>query len=70
MTRTTWEWRDEGSGGPGHLQRISASGVYSRTQTTYRAYIDHVRDCLTCAVDSAQCSTAEGLWAAYRAATS
>lgn len=63
-------WRDEGSGGPGHMQRVAVNAVFSKTQKAYRAYIDHGRDCATCAVDSAQCATAEQLWSAYKDAIS
>ena len=69
MSTTQWQWRDS-SGGAGHLQRVATNAVFTRTQTAYRAYIDHASTCATCAVDSGQCVTAEELWSLYRATTS
>lgn len=69
MSTTEWQWRD-GSGGAGHFQRVASNAEFTRTQTAYRAYIDHASGCATCAVDSGQCPTAEQLWSAYRATTS
>jgi hypothetical protein len=69
VSTTEWQWRD-GSGGAGHLQRVASNAVFTRTQTAYRAYIDHAQGCATCAVDSGQCATAEELWLVYRATTS
>ncbi|MFF7763128.1 hypothetical protein [Streptomyces griseorubiginosus] len=66
MSRATWQWRDGSS--VGHMQRVVADGVYTRTQTAYRAYIDHGRACQTCAVDSENCAEAGDLWGAYREA--
>lgn len=59
-----------GGSGPGRFQRIATNTRYNEVQRAYRAYIDHARDCATCAVDSTQCTTAEELWGAYKAATS
>lgn len=64
-----WEY-SAASSGPGHLQRMASNAQYNQIQRAYRAYIDHGRDCAVCAVDSAQCTTAEELWGAYKAATS
>ncbi|MGW5477741.1 hypothetical protein [Streptomyces sp. NPDC004008] len=55
--------------GSGRWQRIGGNARFTQTQRAYRAYIDHGRDCATCAVDSGQCATAEDLWGAYKAAT-
>lgn len=66
MSATDWQWRD-GSGGAGHMQRVATNAAFTQTQTAYRAYIDHSRDCATCAVDSGQCATAEQFWEAYQA---
>lgn len=70
MTGTSWEWRDGGSGGPGHMQRVATSAVFTRTQKAYRAYVDHGRGCTACRVDAERCATAEELWSAYQGATS
>ncbi|MFI6404897.1 hypothetical protein [Streptomyces sp. NPDC050548] len=69
MTKTERQWRD-GSGGAGHLQRVASNAVFTRTQTAYRAYIDHASGCATCAMDSGQCTIAEELWTVYGATTS
>ena len=68
MSTTESQWRD-GTGCAGNLQRVAGNAVFTRTQTAYRAYIDHASGCATCAVDSGQCVTAEELWSAYRATT-
>lgn len=68
MSGTSWEWRDGGSG-PGHLQRVATSAVFAKRQRAYAAYISHGRDCAACRVGSGRCSTAEGLWLEYQAAT-
>jgi hypothetical protein len=49
------------------MQRVASNAAFTQTQTAYRAYIDHSRDCATCAVDSGQCATAEQFWEAYQA---
>lgn len=54
----------------GQMQRVAASGQYTKVQTAYRAYVDHGMTCTTCAVDSSLCTTAETLWEAYKAANS
>lgn len=64
-----FEFVDTGTG-YGHLQRVASAGVFNRVQRAYRAYIDHGRDCATCAVDATRCTTAEALWEAYRATNS
>lgn len=64
-----FEFVDTGIG-YGHVQRVAASGQFNRVQRAYRAYIDHGRECATCAVDSATCATAGELWEAYRSANS
>ena len=69
MSTTGWQWRD-GSGGAGHLQRVASNAAFTQTQTTYRSYIGHARECHSCAVDSTQCPTAEQLWEAYQSAVS
>jgi hypothetical protein len=61
--------RTEGSGGPGHLQRVANTGQFNRVQRTYRAYIDHAADCPVCAVDSTECADAGALWSAYQETT-
>ncbi|MGV9248727.1 hypothetical protein [Streptomyces sp. NPDC003710] len=58
-----------GSSGPARWLRIADNSHYTRTQRAYRAYIDHGRDCTSCAVDSLLCPAAEQLWGAYQAAT-
>jgi len=64
-----FEFVDAGSAF-GQMQRVAANGQYTRVQRAYRAYIGHGRGCSICAVDSGQCTTAEGLWEAYQAANS
>ncbi|WP_405653951.1 hypothetical protein [Streptomyces sp. NBC_00019] len=66
MSTTGWVYVPASSGA-GHLQRVASNTEFNRTQ---RAYIDHSRDCQTCAVDSTACTTAEELWGIYRAAMS
>lgn len=61
MTGTQWQYRDEGSGGPGHLQAVAPSGVYAR----YRAFMDHSLNCDDCEYGEARCATAKTLWAEY-----
>jgi hypothetical protein len=51
-------------------RRVADNGQYNKIQLAYRAYIDHGGSCATCAVDSAQCATAEELWEAYHGANS
>ncbi|MET8954352.1 hypothetical protein ACWEO4_45440 [Streptomyces sp. NPDC004393] len=68
MSRAVWAYVPAGSG-PGRLQRIARNSRDTQVQRAYRAYIDHGRNCATCAVDSAQCPTAEDLWGRYQAAT-
>ncbi|MFE0383931.1 hypothetical protein ACFW1F_07575 [Streptomyces bungoensis] len=67
MSRSDWQYVDAGSG-VGHLQRMASNAEYNRIQAAYRAYIDHCRNCATCAVDSGLCTTAGTLWTAYREA--
>ncbi|MER6351250.1 hypothetical protein ABT186_05210 [Streptomyces sp. NPDC001634] len=69
MSGVQWQPRDEGSG-PARFQRIASNSQFTKTQKAYRAYINHGRDCAVCAVDSMQCTSAEKLWRAYKAATS
>jgi hypothetical protein len=61
MTGREWQYRDEGSGGPGHLQAVAPSGVYA----LYRAFMDHSLRCDDCEYGEARCATAKGLWATY-----
>ncbi|MGW1798997.1 hypothetical protein ACWCQN_24270 [Streptomyces sp. NPDC001984] len=56
--------------GPGRFQRVASNNQFVKTQRAYRAYIDHGRNCAACAVDSGQCTPAEQLWDAYKAASS
>jgi len=44
---------------------IAAAG---RTQTAYRAYLDHAQYCADCLALNAQCEAAQKLWAAFREA--
>ncbi|MFI6495245.1 hypothetical protein [Streptomyces sp. NPDC050564] len=69
MSGTRWQWHDSGSAS-GHMQRVAASGTYSRMQTAYRAYIDHSTQCEECGHGRVRCKKADELWAAYRAARS
>ncbi|WP_406168326.1 hypothetical protein [Streptomyces sp. NBC_00996] len=62
-----FEFVDTGIG-YGHVQRVAASGQFTRVQRAYRAYTDHGRGCATCAVDSSTCATAEVLWETYQTA--
>jgi hypothetical protein len=62
-------FRDAGST-VGQVQRIVSNGQFTRVQQAYRLYIDHGSACTVCEVDSGQCTTAEALWEAYRAASS
>lgn len=55
------QYRDEGSGGPGHLQAVAPSGAYA----LYRAFMDHSLVCDDCEYGEARCATAKELWAAY-----
>ncbi|MFF1732032.1 hypothetical protein [Streptomyces sp. NPDC058247] len=66
MTRTEWQWRDEGSG-PGHMQRVS---VYldGQVQRTYGDYIEHASTCLDCEPCGGRCEQGAGLWKTYREA--
>ncbi|MFE7837453.1 hypothetical protein ACFU53_15865 [Streptomyces sp. NPDC057474] len=61
MSAPQWQYRDEGSGGPGHLQAVAPSGVYAR----YRAFTDHTLGCDDCEYGEARCDMAKALWATY-----
>lgn len=61
MNGVQWQYRPEGSGGPGHLQTVVPSGAYAR----YQAFMDHSRQCDTCGYGEARCRTARELWARY-----
>lgn len=61
MSRLQWQYRDEGSGGPGHLQAVAPSGAYAH----YRAFMEHSLVCDDCEYGEARCTTARGLWTAY-----
>lgn len=61
------EPRDAGSG-PGHMQRVASSGVYSRVTNTYREFMGHSLGCDDCEYGETRCDTAKELWAAYIAA--
>ncbi|MDX3069326.1 hypothetical protein PV518_45560 [Streptomyces sp. ND04-05B] len=61
MTGVQWQHRDEGSGGPGHLQAVVPDGAYAR----YHAFTDHTMGCDDCEFGEAHCETAKQLWAAY-----
>lgn len=61
MSGPQWQYRDEGSGGPGHLQAVAPSSTYNR----YRAFTDHSLGCDDCEYGEARCKTAKRLWAAY-----
>jgi hypothetical protein len=68
VSRAGWA-PDAGGSGPARWQRIASNAQFIRTQTAYRAFMNHCRDCAVCAVDSSQCATAEEMWAAYQATT-
>jgi len=68
MSGAQWEYRPEGSGGPGHMQRVGSPGEYSRTRQAYRGYLDHRATCPDCGRSA--CAAAEGLWQAYAKAQS
>ncbi|MFF7260666.1 hypothetical protein ACFZCL_10330 [Streptomyces sp. NPDC008159] len=61
MTGVQWQYRDEGSGGPGHLQAVLPSGSYA----LYRAFMDHSLHCDSCEYGEVRCATANRLWARY-----
>jgi hypothetical protein len=59
-----WQYRDEGSGGPGHLQAVAPSGAYA-TYASYRAFMAHVYGCDDCEFGDTRCPRAKWLWATY-----
>ncbi|MFD5078039.1 hypothetical protein [Streptomyces sp. NPDC058371] len=61
-----WQWSD-GRGGGGHMQAV-VSSRYSRTQTAYRAYLDHSMLCDDCEYGEERCAVARELWLTYREA--
>lgn len=63
-----WGWRDTGSG-PGAMQLVADGAEFSRTQSAYRAHVDHGAACRVCAHDPGQCTAVAELWEAYRQST-
>ena len=61
MNGLQWQYRDEGSGAPGHLQAVVPDGAYAR----YRKFTDHTMGCDDCEFGEARCETAKELWAEY-----
>jgi hypothetical protein len=61
MSSPQWQYRDEGSGGPGHLQAVAPDGVYAR----YRAFMAHSLECDDCEYGENRCATSKALWAEY-----
>ena len=45
-----------------------ATATAGRSQTAYRAYLDHAQDCADCAGEGGLCETGQKLWTAYRGA--
>ncbi|MFM9563232.1 MULTISPECIES: hypothetical protein [Streptomyces] len=65
MSSVRGEYRPEGAFG--HVQRVAAAGghsAYTRSQTAYRAYIDHGTECLDCD-GTTKCVLSDELWRAY-----
>lgn len=58
---TQWQWQE--GHGPGHMQRVTTSGLYTRAQKARQAYTDHQAACATC---PEECPEAAQLWEAYR----
>lgn len=48
------------------LPRLAAAA--GRSQTAYRAYLDHAQECPGCRPRGARCDAAQELWDAYRQA--
>lgn len=69
MSAVGWQWRDEGSGASGHLQRVASSGTYLRIQRTYRAHLAHASSCGEgCDGIGEHCETGRQLYEDWRAA--
>lgn len=64
MSESTGEWRDEGSGGPGHVQQVIVT-QQMRLDAAWRAYVDHTRACGTCR-GGVDCEAAVELRAAWQ----
>ncbi|WP_216588532.1 hypothetical protein [Streptomyces brasiliscabiei] len=61
MSGTQWQYRPEGSGGPGHLQAVADDATFVR----YRDFTAHTMVCDDCEFGETRCATAKALWAAY-----
>lgn len=64
MPETTGEWRDGGSGGPGHIQQVVVTPE-ARAGEAWRTYVHHTVTCDTC-VQGTDCEDGAGLKAAWR----
>lgn len=65
MSGVRGEYQPEGTFG--HVQRVAAAGghvAYTRSQTAYRAYIDHRTECFDCG--ETRCTVSDELWKAYQ----
>lgn len=60
-------WEEQSTEGTsGRVQRVAAAGghaAYTRSQTAYRAYIDHGTTCADCG--ETRCTVSDDLWQAY-----